>query len=42
MSIVEILFRPISFFFLIPTIILLFVIMNNFIEIDPALTNIFD
>lgn len=42
MSLVEILFRPISYFFLIPTIVLLLVLMNNFVEMTPELTSIFD
>ncbi|MDD5054582.1 MAG: hypothetical protein PHG04_04390, partial [Candidatus Nanoarchaeia archaeon] len=42
MSLVEIIFRPISFFFLIPTIFLLMVLALNFWEPTPKLDNAFD
>jgi len=42
MSIVEILFRPISFFFLIPTVLILYIMMNNFVQMQPEIDSIFD
>ncbi len=42
MSLFELIFQPITYFFLIPTIILLLVLINSFVTTNPPLSTIFE
>jgi hypothetical protein len=42
MSVFELIFQPITYFFLIPTIILLLVLINSFVSTNPSLSTIFE